>query len=37
VLVALFALTWVIALAIWHWFGSEERWSPPVLASDRGA
>jgi high-affinity nickel-transport protein len=31
--VALFALTWIVALAIWKWRRIEQRWSPPSLQS----
>jgi high-affinity nickel-transport protein len=34
VLVALFALTWLVALAIWRWGRIEERWSTPALANE---
>ena len=32
VIVAMFVLTWVIALSVWHYARIEERWSAPVTA-----
>jgi nickel/cobalt transporter (NiCoT) family protein len=34
VIVALFALTWLVALAIWRWRRIEERWAAPALVVD---
>jgi high-affinity nickel-transport protein len=31
--VALFALTWLVALAIWKWRRIEQRWAPPTVQS----
>ena len=38
IIVGLFILTWLIALAIWHFGRIEERWSPPTtpLTDDSG-
>jgi nickel/cobalt transporter (NiCoT) family protein len=34
VIVALFAVTWLVALAIWRWRRIEERWAAPAKAVD---
>lgn len=33
VIVGLFALTWLLAAAVWRWRRIEERWQPAVLAA----
>ncbi len=33
-LVGLFALTWILAVAAWHLLGIEERWSAPALIAE---